>query len=523
MSIKKLEDTERGFKQLFTPELAESAYADLVAASLSIKRPKNIWETFDFLGDHLRLSGIELQRPLHLAPYIDALQRIRDGEVQKFCFHAPPRHSKSLSSMVALLFYSLDWPNKKHLYITYNIDRADKVRLEFEKNYLKATNTLYKRNGDSLVMENGSSIQFTSWQGSITGETYDGVILVDDVIKSDNSAAKSTEKEKIWAFFDPVLSTRDTGNLSIIVMMTRWATDDLIGRLIEEKGYPYIRLPAICDDVDDPLGREIGEALWPNSPTQMDEKYFEEKKRTVPDDVWAAMYQGTPGMTEGSLFKKEPIYTEWPQHKKDRAAVFYGLDVSDGKKDPCVLVRYLFDDNEILIDDVVIKNYSYSLFVKDIRTATIDKPGEIYMIGSPAEGATVNFINQELRNDPLVDPRVRVSFRSSNLPKSTRAAHVMKAWNGGYISLDNELKYRKMGRQFINAIQNYDGKSNKYADEVDALTCGFEPLKPYLHRLIQSNYSQKDRRKFARYRTQSPLKGLKPKRSLKIKNQTRKI
>ncbi len=51
----------------------------------------------------------------------------------------------------------------------------------------------------------------------------------------------------------------------IVVIQTRWHEDDLSGFLLREDpdNWHEIRLPAICDDLDDPLGRAIGEPLWP--------------------------------------------------------------------------------------------------------------------------------------------------------------------------------------------------------------------------------------------------------------------
>ena len=52
-----------------------------------------------------------------------------------------------------------------------------------------------------------------------------------------------------------------------LLMMTRWNVDDLAGRLLNrmEAGgdkWEVISLPALAED-HDPLGRDDGEALWP--------------------------------------------------------------------------------------------------------------------------------------------------------------------------------------------------------------------------------------------------------------------
>ena len=92
--------------------------------------------------------------------------------------------------------------------------------------------------------------------------------------------------------------------------MTRWNEDDLVGRLVSEaedqagENWTTLFLTAIYDDEDqyDPLGREVGDALWP-------ERWPIEElmriKATMPAYWRGSLYQQRPAPVEGNLFKRE--------------------------------------------------------------------------------------------------------------------------------------------------------------------------------------------------------------------------
>jgi predicted phage terminase large subunit-like protein len=95
---------------------------------------------------------------------------------------------------------------------------------------------------------------------------------------------------------------------------TRWHEDDPAGRILPEgwdgesgliegrdgRTWYVVCLPAICDRHDDPLGREIGQTLWPEWFSQGHWAPFKRNPRT-----WASLYQQRPAPPSGSYFRKE--------------------------------------------------------------------------------------------------------------------------------------------------------------------------------------------------------------------------
>jgi hypothetical protein len=64
------------------------------------------------------------------------------------------------------------------------------------------------------------------------------------------------------------------------------------------KVWEVVCLPAKCDRADDPLGRPIGDYLWPEWFSRAHWEEFERNPRT-----WSALYQQKPAPDTGIFFE----------------------------------------------------------------------------------------------------------------------------------------------------------------------------------------------------------------------------
>ncbi|WP_097865802.1 LAGLIDADG family homing endonuclease [Streptomyces sp. rh34] len=87
-----------------------------------------------------------------------------------------------------------------------------------------------------------------------------------------------------------------------VVHNTRWHEKDLSGQILdtEPENWTLIDLPALALSDTDPLGRQPGEALWPE---QYDEEELARTKRAVGERVWWALYQQQPRPLEGGVWQ----------------------------------------------------------------------------------------------------------------------------------------------------------------------------------------------------------------------------
>lgn len=139
--------------------------------------------------------------------------------------------------------------------------------------------------------------------GGITGQGAD-ILIIDDPIKDRAQAGSKTIRDSIWDWYTSTAYTRLSPGGGVIVMATRWHTDDLIGRLIQRMGegdtFRIVNYPAIAEH--DELHRKAGEALHP-------ERYplstLLQSQKTIGSRDWEALYQQHPVPDGGALFKLE--------------------------------------------------------------------------------------------------------------------------------------------------------------------------------------------------------------------------
>ena len=167
---------------------------------------------------------------------------------------------------------------------------------------------------DRVETMSGSKLFFTGRGGSITGRGSVGLVL-DDLFKDRVEADSPTTREKVWNWFNQVARTRLLTSLGWIVLInTRWHEDDVVGRLTDPHNASYsedearkwriIDLPALARD-HDPLGRDEGEALWPQ---RFPVPYLEDL-RTADPRGFQSLYQGSPTPDKGNFFDSAHIQT----------------------------------------------------------------------------------------------------------------------------------------------------------------------------------------------------------------------
>ena len=220
-----------------------------------------------------------------------------DGRVIVNC---PPRHGKShLLSHWTPVWFLDNLPHRNIILTSYEAGVAMNwgrlVRNEFERN--PACRTRLREDSTSASRwhsTTGGGMVTAGAGGPITGLGGD-LLIVDDPHKSWAEAHSPLYQERVWEWFTSTFYTRCEPGATIMVVMQRWAEDDLTGRLLarHEDHWRHISLPALAED-NDPLGRAPGEALCP-------ERYPREAllkiRKAVGAAVWQALYQQEPGGT----------------------------------------------------------------------------------------------------------------------------------------------------------------------------------------------------------------------------------
>lgn len=213
----------------------------------------------------------------------------------------PARHGKSeFLSVNTPIWFLEKWPDKFVMSISYGSELAtdfslkvrDTLQNEDLHHLLRTRIRTDKKRVDRWLTPNGGGLTAAGIGGPLTGRGAD-LMLIDDYIKNAEDSLSIGQLKKTWEWFKSTAYTRLEPGASLVILATRWNVNDLIGKCLSEmphENWKVINLPAIAE-ANDPLGREIGEPLWP-------ERFSKERLLRIKDALgdywWSAMYQQRP-------------------------------------------------------------------------------------------------------------------------------------------------------------------------------------------------------------------------------------
>ncbi|MDI1263867.1 MAG: phage terminase large subunit [bacterium] len=201
---------------------------------------------------------------------------------------------------------------------------------------------------DNIQTDVGGRMIFAGRGGQINGRGAH-LLLVDDLYKDANEARSQAIRDQAWDWLVKVALYRRMGKRLTIITMTRWHSDDIIGRLTdpenahynaeEAKSWKIIRLPGLAEE-DDPLGRPPGEPLWPE---RYNLDYHLANQRRDPLG-FAALTQQRPTVADGVLFRRETIqyYDTLPEELRYYAASDHAVGTSQ-RNDPSCFIKVAVD------------------------------------------------------------------------------------------------------------------------------------------------------------------------------------
>ena len=230
--------------------------------------------------------------------------------------------------------------------------------------------------GEWVIEGHGGGMVCKGRGGALVGRPAD-LLILDDLIKNAEEAQSPTILEGIWDWYCTVAYSRLGPTAPVIGIGTRWGPLDIFGRWESEEKvggdkFTVINFPAIAEE-DDILGREPGEALWPERvPLRRLENVQKQRPRW-----FKACWQGKPQEGEGLHFQPRqwPRYSDvgdawrirsglqWNNYRKVESVVLIAVDwAQSGKKKSnktAIVTAVMTGDGRLLIMDVLNKNLRY--------------------------------------------------------------------------------------------------------------------------------------------------------------------
>lgn len=203
-------------------------------------------------------------------------------------------------------------------------------------------NTHIKR-GDSAALKwslDGSgqaNYLATSPSGTATGFGCN-IMLIDDLIKNAEEAYNANRLQQLADWFNNTMMSRTETGFKVIIIMTRWATNDLAGFVLDNfDDVVQISYKAVQDD-----GTMLCAPI-------LSAKDFKLKTKNMNKDIIAANYQQEPIDVKGRLYSSLKTYSELPEFDY----ILNYTDTADTGSDFLCSICYGVKDNYSYILDVL--------------------------------------------------------------------------------------------------------------------------------------------------------------------------
>ena len=255
---------------------------------------RHIWPSF-IEGEHHRLIA-------------DKLTRVAKGDLKRLIVNMPPRHTKSEFASI----YFPSWmmglkPDLKIMQTTHTADLSinfgRKVRNlmdtdEYKGIFPEASLAADSKSAGKWQTGGGGEYFAAGVGGAIAGRGADLLIIDDPHSEQDAMSLPLLDSCYEWYTSGPRQRLQPGG--TIVIVMTRWSTADLTGRLLNRQTennadqWEVVELPAIFED--------SGNVLWPEF---WKEEELMSVKASIPVSKWNAQYQQNPTSEEGAIIKRE--------------------------------------------------------------------------------------------------------------------------------------------------------------------------------------------------------------------------
>lgn len=393
--------------------------------------------------------------------------------IKRLMVFAPPRHSKSQIVSVARPAWSI---GKVRTRMYMNIAYGSDLALTFSKGIIGLIKTnayqqLFQVAFDRLASERWKvkrveaednqkdSMIASGILSPLTGEGATDV-NVDDPFKNKSEAYSKTIRDKVADELQTSVRTRLQRGATMCLMLTRWHTDDVAGRLIAQAvanrkadQWIVLVLAATNDDGERSYVWNTAtnertylpryDALWPGL---FNRDELETTRASMASAFWEAMYMQAPTTQVGSIFKsdkwreyRKPIYCErvvhcWDTAMEDTDTADYSAFQSMGIADGRFIVRDAYRER-LGFPDLI--RQMYAKWQEDLDRGAYP---ERMLIEQKGSGISALQTIEANNLDPFFrGPQIPVLGMPATLSKEVRALSVSGYQEAGLIALPVEV------------------------------------------------------------------------------------
>ena len=438
-------------------------------------------DLYEFYYNFIALRYKDYVDAPHIKELADLLMNLYLNEDSKhLCVSIPPRHSKSSIMTIAFPLWLIFHDPDMHILIINaeaSLSENFGIRLrEFVKEYgaifdvfvsdVKHSSTHLKFEDSKGHLYKGS-IRLTGASGSITGQDAD-ILILDDIYKGFADITPTLLEKKIEWFLTMILQRKEP-DTKLMILHTRWASNDLQGYLMENAPdkYEFFSYPAIKED---------GTPLWAE---RYSIEFLKAQLEEMGERLFSCIFQQKPLDETGSFFNIDKvIFHDEPfevSNKKLLTCRSWDLAYSDESKgiqrdSSAGVLMSLVDDDTYVIRDIEHGQYGEYLKQHLKTVAERDTSNTTILIESGTVGGASKFLYKEYRS------YLRGYHTQQSEPigaKVDRATPLRQAILDGKIHV--YLRDERVRGEFIKQLTSFP--LGKHDDIVDACAYGFNWLK----------------------------------------------
>jgi len=412
----------------------------------------------------------------YLIEVADDLQAFADSKDDVLIFNMPPRHGKSRTAGTFVEWLLGRNPQLKVMTGSYNetlsTTFSKSVRNSIMEVKADENKAVYSdifpgvtiKQGDgamNLWSLKGSYMNYlaTSPTGTATGFGAD-YILIDDLIKSSLEANNANVLQGHWDWFTNTMLSRLESGGKMILIMTRWHSQDLAGKALEELpklGYnvKHVNMKALQDD-----GTMLCDDL-------LDRAEYDRKTKAMGADTAAANYQQEPIDIKGKLYQRFKEYQPGTQPVFKRIGSY--TDTADQGAD--YLASFIYGetfDNEAYILDIIYTKEGMEITEPLLARKLVEQNANLVWIESNNGGRGYARSVERIIKEKYNTNRIKVNWFHQNKNKQARILSG-STWVMDHVYFPQG--WRNKWPEAYDALTKYqrEGK-NAHDDAPDAIT-----------------------------------------------------
>lgn len=258
---------------------------------------------------------------------IKAMQDMEDDKYDRVCLSMPPGAQKTTLEKFFASWIIGKYPKDYSLFFSHTSEITEKFykgvldittdSTEYLWNDIFPSVRLQSTNAKAQEINFDKYKPFSNLQCSSIGSKNAGKVRTnrylycDDLIGSIEEALNPALLEKIWRIYGVDLKQRKLNEqVKELIIMTRWSTQDVIGRIIELYGDSERTKIIAVPDIDP----QTGESNFDYKYNGMSVAFFNDQALTMDEVSYKCLYKQEPIEREGLLFPDNKVrrYTELP-------------------------------------------------------------------------------------------------------------------------------------------------------------------------------------------------------------------